>query len=155
MERGEAVPVVTAPARNEGREGREWTLYVCPECGSLALAGGRNGKVVAHCHHHTEDWGAPIRKVRRAPVVVVPKVERDEAVQELREALAYEARVVEAQTLDVAALGKGRRRHLEQAVERMRAVALGAEHPKRGSRGFESELRALASRPAAGQETGG
>ena len=43
----------------------------------------------------------------------------------LRRALAYEARVVEAQTLDLKALGKGRRGHLEDCIERMQLAALG------------------------------
>jgi hypothetical protein len=67
-----------------------------------------------------------------------------EAGDELRRTLAYEARVVEAQTLDVKALGKGRRAILEQEVERMRAVALGDEHPKRWSSGFRKELDLIA-----------
>lgn len=43
----------------------------------------------------------------------------------LRRALAYEALVVEAQTLDVKALGKGRREELEASIERMQLAALG------------------------------
>lgn len=44
----------------------------------------------------------------------------------LRRALAYEARVVEAQTLDISRLGKNRREHLERAIERMQHAARGA-----------------------------
>lgn len=43
----------------------------------------------------------------------------------LRRALAYESRVIAAQTLDVKALGKGRREQVEQSVERMAQAAKG------------------------------
>lgn len=43
----------------------------------------------------------------------------------LRRALAYEAQVLDAQLLDLRALGKGRRRILDQASERMRDAARG------------------------------
>lgn len=43
----------------------------------------------------------------------------------LRRALAYESQVVEAQTLDLKSLGKGRRGHLEDCIERMQLAALG------------------------------
>lgn len=48
-------------------------------------------------------------------------------IRQLREAFAYEARVVEAQTLDLApkSIGKGRRRILEAQVQRMREIARG------------------------------
>lgn len=43
----------------------------------------------------------------------------------LRRALAYESRVITAQTLDVKALGKGRREQVEKSVERMAQAAQG------------------------------
>lgn len=43
----------------------------------------------------------------------------------LRRALAYEARVVEAQTMDMTRLGKGRRHHLERSIMRMTQAARG------------------------------
>lgn len=58
----------------------------------------------------------------------VPLSEMSEALDEmfrLRRALAYEASVVEAQTMDVKALGIGRRGHLEDSIERMQLAALG------------------------------
>jgi hypothetical protein len=70
-------------------------------------------------------------------------------VEHLRAAMAYEARVVEAQTLDVKALGKGRRRVLAEQVQRMRRVALGAPHDKRWSSGFRTELSELERRERA------
>lgn len=46
-------------------------------------------------------------------------------VYALRRALAFEASVVEANTLDLKALSKRRRHQLTQAVERMRGAARG------------------------------
>ena len=46
-------------------------------------------------------------------------------ILELEKALAYEAAVVAAQVLDVKALGKNRRAHVERAIERMQVMALG------------------------------
>lgn len=46
-------------------------------------------------------------------------------VYALRRALAYEARVVEAHTLDIPRLGKNHREHLERAIERMKGAARG------------------------------
>jgi hypothetical protein len=46
-------------------------------------------------------------------------------IYRLRRALAYEARVVEAQTLDVQALGKNRRAHIKESVDRMRKSVQG------------------------------
>lgn len=43
----------------------------------------------------------------------------------LRRALAYEARVVEAHTLDISRLGKNRREQLERCIERLKQSALG------------------------------
>jgi hypothetical protein len=43
----------------------------------------------------------------------------------LRRAAAYEARAVEAQTLDLKALGKGRRKQIEGIVGRLRECARG------------------------------
>jgi hypothetical protein len=57
--------------------------------------------------------------------------------------MAYEATVIEAQTLDVKALGKGRRRILTEQVQRMRRVALGAPHDRRWTSGFREELSLL------------
>lgn len=47
----------------------------------------------------------------------------------LRRALAYEARVVEAHTLDIIRLGQNRRDHLVRAIDRMRASARGSVMP--------------------------
>lgn len=46
-------------------------------------------------------------------------------VYALRRALAFEASVVEAHTLDLRSIGKNRRHQLERAVERMRGAARG------------------------------
>lgn len=43
----------------------------------------------------------------------------------LRRALAYEARVIEAHTLDISRLGKNRREHLERCIVRLCAAARG------------------------------
>jgi methylmalonyl-CoA mutase cobalamin-binding subunit len=62
------------------------------------------------------------------PETVVPIALYSEALDEiyaLRRALAYEAMVVDAQALGVAALSKGRRAELEKATERMRDAARG------------------------------
>jgi hypothetical protein len=48
----------------------------------------------------------------------------DEVFQ-LRRALAYESQVIEAQVMDVKALGQGRRGHVEDSIERMILAALG------------------------------
>lgn len=67
----------------------------------------------------------------------------------LRRALAYEARVVEAQTLDVKALGKGRREILERQVGRMREAADGrvlVAYAGTSSRSLESEYERATGR---------
>lgn len=57
-------------------------------------------------------------------------------VRDLRDAFDYEARVVEAQTLDLApkSIGKGRRKILEEQVARMRQIADGNDRPMRHAR---------------------
>lgn len=71
-------------------------------------------------------------------------------VERLREAMAYEARVIEAQTLDLKSLSKGRRKILATQVERMRAVALGADWWPSSGR-TSNELDALRHRVGSGE----
>lgn len=67
-------------------------------------------------------------------------------LQRLREVAAYEARVVEAQLMDIARLGKHRRLILLDSIERLRRAALGDDldysHSYRGD-GPGRELAAL------------
>jgi hypothetical protein len=141
---------VTPPAQSEGREGKP--THICLDCGAVGYAGGYHDHGDGEAGD-TASIAAVLKQLEKAGDVL-DEVDSLRAENErLREALAYEATVVEAQALDAKALGKGRRECLEQAVKRMRAVALGAEHPRPG--GPRSELARLASLPAAGQEAGG
>lgn len=79
-------------------------------------------------------------------------------VQALRTILAYEARVVEAQTLDLKALGKGRREQLEACVGRMRSAVLsGAERTLYSTNYLHDPSRELKNleRPAPSQRREG
>jgi hypothetical protein len=55
---------------------------------------------------------------------------RADDVLRLREGFAAEARIVEAQTLDLKAMGKGRKAILLEQVHRMASVALGVVPPR-------------------------
>ncbi len=61
-----------------------------------------------------------------------------------RQVVALTARIIEAQTLDVKALGKGRREILERTVSELRQAALGdPEVAYAGRRYLADELRVL------------
>ena len=61
-------------------------------------------------------------------------------VEYLKTALAFEARVIEAQTFDLKSLAKGRRKVLEKSVEAMRYVALGGISHRYFEKGSSNEL---------------
>jgi hypothetical protein len=69
----------------------------------------------------------------------------EEEVGRLRQAFAYEAEVVEAQTLDVKSLAKSRREALERSIDRMRALAADDDWPYYGTRFFDGALKRLRS----------
>lgn len=58
----------------------------------------------------------------QAADVAVENVRLRARVEYLERVIAYEARVIEAQALDVKALGKGRKRILTESVDAMRHV---------------------------------
>jgi hypothetical protein len=63
-------------SQSEGREGREWTLYVCPTCGAWSRGPESSDAVPLKSVNESCDYanhGAP------EPVVVVPKADLDEA----------------------------------------------------------------------------
>lgn len=70
----------------------------------------------------------------------------DPKLTEHQRALLYEADVIEAQSQDVKALSKGRRRHLKLCAERLRDLAHGGYPYIRVSYG--SGVRAMTEEPS-------
>lgn len=66
-------------------------------------------------------------------------------VRHLREALAYEARVIEAHAgFDTKSMSKSRRLHIQGAIDRMREAAISGVDPAASHRRwFEDELEKL------------
>ncbi len=70
-------------------------------------------------------------------------VRAENRVAYLERVIAYEARVIEAQTLDLKSLAKCRRRALEGSVEAMRAVVTEGHHDRYSDNGAHNELDKL------------
>lgn len=102
-----------------------FTVRICAGCG-LQINDG----------HHSHDR-------RLAPAYEVAAVLASESVP--AEAMAAEARIIEAQTFDVKALGKGRRRILTEQVRRMYRASLGEGPPRTYGRNWrqQTQLRLL------------
>jgi hypothetical protein len=91
---------------------------ICLDCGSENHTKGHS-----LCNHRRGVTTLRVGSESYAPIGEVSDL-LDEVFR-LRRALAYESQVVEAQTLDLKSLGKSRRGHLEDCIERMQLAALG------------------------------